>query len=256
MPFALGLIEIIGFSVLLIALAIGTAFDRRGREEGKWYIVAVGLIIVAVYYWSDFTFAEIWKAIRTWGFWEPVMYFFGIGLVYSCLEFALYIRRKARQYKTEWQNHLACTEAVPVFDENGKQRIEVQKNGRGEEFERAVQRHRPYSEVYDDVAAKGASSSLYNKAIGLSAEFVSRYRFRNEIIEIQVNPQSKVDVEPVVNRGELADHICAWTSLWPGYAISLVFGDLLAEVWSALASVFAKISGQFVRISFSNVFKF
>lgn len=253
---ALSLIEMIVFGVFFLALIIGTSYDRRGVEDGKWWVVLVSFILVAVYYWSDFTFSGLWDVVRTWGFWEPLMYFFGIGLVYSGLEFSLYVRRTAKRYEVEWKKHLTQVESVKVIGEDGNVKTEVRKNRDGGTYLHEFTRRRPYSEVYDDVREKGASSALFNTAREYSEKFIRQYFFKNQIIELDLDPVTKIDVVPVVNKRELAEHIAAWTSLWPAYAVSLVVGDLLAEVWSTLSSLLAKISGQFVKLSFANVFKF
>lgn len=62
-------------------------------------------------------------------------------------------------------------------------------------------------------------------------------------------------IEPKINRSELAQGIGCWTFFWPFYAISLVIGDLLDEVWRVMADVLVSISGRFVRLTFKDVFK-
>jgi hypothetical protein len=61
--------------------------------------------------------------------------------------------------------------------------------------------------------------------------------------------------EPLIDKLELAESIGVWTFFWPAYAVSLVIGDLLTEVFNVIAEFLVKISGRFVRFSFADVFK-
>jgi hypothetical protein len=63
------------------------------------------------------------------------------------------------------------------------------------------------------------------------------------------------NIEPKINRQQLAESIGCWTIFWPFYALSLIFGDLLNEVFRIIADLVANISGRFVRMAFKDVFK-
>lgn len=277
--FGLALLELLFLAVFFVLLIVGVTFDRRGKEDVKWWVFGIGLMVLAIWQWSNWTFigdatvpavmngatvvseattrVVLWDAIRSWSFWSPIGYYLLAGLLYSILEFWLDIRRSARFYKAEWQKHLAGYDEIPVLDELGNQtpNPDYDKNDRFANQSKMLTRRRPNSEVYEEVKAKGATSGLFNTALKLTSEFVSRYSFRNRIIEIKIGTD-KISVEPKVNKVELSEHITAWTFLWPAYAVSLILGDLLVEVFNFIADVLAKISGQFVKISFANVFKF
>lgn len=62
-------------------------------------------------------------------------------------------------------------------------------------------------------------------------------------------------IEPKINRQQLAESIGVWTMFWPFYAISLIVGDLLTEVFRVLADMLVGLSGRFVRAAFKDVFK-
>lgn len=278
----LGVVELAFLALFFIACVVGVTFDRRGVEEPKWAIIGVGAALIAVWYWSHWTFfgaahipAEmnngtvvheavdrivLWSVIQSWDLWRPVSEFLIAGLVYSLVEFALDVRRTARFYATEWTKYLTHTEEIEVTttdaDGNVVYVTEEVRNGRGERVTKNVTRQREHSEVYAEVKAKGAASNLFNKALKLSQEFISQYRFKNRFIELTLNKDTKIDVEPKINKVELAEHITAWTLMWPMYLVSLVLGDLLVEIGRVLADVLVKISGRFVRLSFANVFKF
>ena len=270
---ALGIIELIFLGVFFLLLVLGTAFDRHGKEDPKWWIFGIGFIAVAIWFWPEFTFfgdavvkgtdgkpdttrVVLWEAVTAWSFWKPVGAYLAAGLVYSILEFVLDIRRSARFYSDEWKRYLTNTRQVPVLDDDGKPMSQVVKGQFGNEAKEAVTRQKSYGEYYANVREKGAESADFNKALEYSKHFISQYCFKNRIIELQLNETDKVTVEPRVNRIELAEHIGAWTFLWPAYLVSLIIGDLLTEVFNAIAEFFATISGRFVRFSFSNVFKF
>jgi hypothetical protein len=275
----LGLLELLFAAVFFVLLIVGVTFDRRGKEDVKWWVFGIGLMILAAWQWNHWTFigdaqvaavmdgtkvvAEattrvvLWDAIRSWSFWSPIGYYLLAGLLYSILEFWLDIRRSARFYSAEWQSHLNGFDEIPVLDELGNTipNPDYDKNDRFSNTSKMLTRKRTNAEVYEDVKAKGAASALFNQALKLTSDFVSRYSFRNRIIEIKIGTD-KLSVEPKVNKVELSEHITAWTFLWPAYAVSLILGDLLVEVFNFIADVLAKISGQFVKISFANVFKF
>ena len=273
----LGLLELLFVSVFLILLIVGVTFDRRGKEDVKWWVFGIGLLALGLWQWNHWTFIGdahvaavmngtkvisearerivLWDAIRSWEFWSPVFMYLLAGLMYSLLEFVLDVRRSARFYADEWEKHLSSFDYVPVLDANGNMIPDNDGTGTRIGGDRVKTRKHPNSEVYDEVKEKGATSKLFDKASTLTREFVGRYSFRNRIIELKVGTD-KISVEPHINKVELAEHISAWTFLWPAYMISLILGDLLVEIFNMISNVLVKISGQFVKLSFANVFKF
>lgn len=220
---ALGWVEWTFLSVFFLLLIVGTSFDRAGQESPKWYIFGVGFVLVAGYFWKDWTFGSVWSGFTSWVFWKPIVVYLGIGLVYSLIEFLLDIRRSVRFYAAEWKKHLASRDAA---------------------------------ELYREVGEKGALSAKFNDVLEMSKRFINNYNFRNRIIQIVLDKNTKVTPVPHVNRVELAEHIGAWTFFWPFYLVSLIIGDLLTEVFRTIADFLAHVSGRFVKMSFANVFKF
>ena len=76
-------------------------------------------------------------------------------------------------------------------------------------------------------------------------------RVRHLIGLVEINGKAV----PVIDPKALREHLSAWTIFWPFYLISLVLGDLLEWTFDRIALIVTKISGQFVRKHFSNVFK-
>jgi hypothetical protein len=248
---ALGLFEIIFFAVFFILLAIGTTFDRRGREEPKWYIFGVGLVIIVAWFWNDFTFLGAWDTIRTWSFWEPVAAYLGAGLVYSILEFVLDVRRSARQYKTRWDQHLGSRIEVKQLTPDGSGYRSEENPRRGGNT--IVTKDLTVREVLTN--SEEVSNSKVAKE--LVSTFVSNNSGRQSygFVGLAVD-DTGLAPEPKIDKVELAEHVGAWTFFWPAYAVSLVLGDLLTEIFQWLADALVKLSGRFVRMSFAGVFKF
>ena len=61
-------------------------------------------------------------------------------------------------------------------------------------------------------------------------------------------------IEPKLNRTRLSGYISTWTLFWPAYGISLIFGDLIAEIFNTVADFLASISGRAVRRFFNGTF--
>lgn len=274
------------FWVFVVLLVVGTAFDRRGREEPKWYLIGLGFIAAAAYFWPDFTFfgpshvaavmgtgadaakvitpaydrVVLWDLVSGPAFWVPVGSFLGLGLLYSVLEFGLTIRKSARGFAAAWQSFLSKSKTVPVYNTDGSPVIT--KNGKGQDVPST--QTITYGEMILTAKNQGGTYRHYQEAVDLVRSFVDRPRdfsgledfFRqNKIIGAVLTEGDKLSVEPKVDKVELAEHVGAWTFLWPAYAISLIIGDLLTEVFTAIADFLASISGRVVKAAFSDVFK-
>lgn len=213
----------------IIAMVVGCTFDRRQNESPKWWIFFIGLAAYTIYSWSTgyrFSWESFWAA----DLWRAIGIYLAIGLGYSVLEFLLDVRRSVRYWKAKWTAHRAY--------QDGKSK----KLGWQPEDEKVmVKVSRP-------------------DPTDIATDFVSTAsRSTGRIIGVAINPDAKGSddlIVPKIDRGELAEHIGAWTIFWPFYAVSLIIGDLVMEISRVLAGVFAKIAGRFVRMSFSNVFKF
>lgn len=102
--FAIGLLELLFFAFFAIAMVISMSLDRRGKNEPKWFVLIIGLIIAAIWYWKDWTFAGLWSMLFDTAFWMPFAIYLGIGLLYSIVEFMLEVRRSASFFKREWSS--------------------------------------------------------------------------------------------------------------------------------------------------------
>ena len=271
--FGLGLLELAAIVVFFILLAVGTAFDRRGQDAPKWYVVGIFFVVAAVYFWPEYTFfgpahvdavmdgakvitaakdrVVLWPLVSQWSFWTPLFLFLGAGLVYSVIEFVLEVRRMARDYADRWARALDRKIEVYLLDDKGERTQVVGVDGKSSRAGWATK----------TVPARAVFSDLTDKSNAKAAEefvdaFISNNSQRNgSFIGIVKNAEGFAP-EPKINKLSLSASLGAWTFLWPAYAVSLILGDLLTELFSILADFVVNISGRFVRASFSNVFKF
>ena len=245
--FTFGLLEIAFFSVFILMMLVGISFDRRGQEDAKWYVFGIGLAALSFYFSKDWTVGGIWDFVTSKGFWEPMASYLAGGVVYSILELVLNIRRSARNYKEAWTNHLMTT--VQLY--RGVERRFMTADDREREGS-----HIKETVFFSEVLTRAAAGE------GLAVEaartetdrFVSRNQNRHSIVMLAVGEDGTP--QPRINKVELSEHIGAWTIFWPLYAISLVLGDLLTEIFNQLSEFFVSLSGRFVRMSFKDVFKF
>lgn len=88
-----------------------------------------------------------------------------------------------------------------------------------------------------------------------AAYFVSCYApdKSDAVIGIKLDSTGTAPV-PAINKAALAEHIGAWTFLWPFYAMNLVFGNLFIELFRVFGDCIAKLFDKYVRRSFANVF--
>lgn len=231
--FTLGFLELIFISVFFLLMIIGASLDRRGgQEEAKWVIFVIGLVAVAAWFWKDWTFVGLYEYVTSAAFWTPVGYYLAAGLVYSVVEFVLDVRRSARSYREQWAEFLTRKNHVRTADGAAQ----------------AAHANR-------DIIAMAATNE-YARSVAVSEvnNYIHHTNQRNRIVGLDREPDA-LQPSPVINKMELSQHLGAWTIFWPFYALSLIFGDLLTEVFNAISTFLVTISGRFVRMSFSDVFK-
>lgn len=224
---ALGFLELILLGVFVVFMIIGTALDRSETSDSfKWWTFLAGFVGLFFLLPVGWTFAGIWESFKSLEFWQPLAIYLGIGLAYSILEFALAVRRAARRLGDKWQEFL-----------NSKQHISA---GKDSTYERVR-----------DVLTNAARQKDANELVTNFTQTAARSRSSLVMIE-------KVDglkIEPRVNRVELAESISVWTLFWPFYAISLIIGDLLTEIFRTIADFLANASQRAVKAIFADTFK-
>lgn len=255
---ALSWIELTFIIVFFVLMVIGASIDRDGASSPKWYILGIGFIAIGWYYWGDITMSSVVQVLQTWQFWKPIVVYLGIGIVYSILEFVLEIRRSARTLSKSWEGHKNEKITFDILDENGEQVLVDDDtdslSGKRSTRIKARRRSTLGAEYLRLKNGEILPAHELNEVFKETRQFVEFNGTKSGIIGLRLG-EDKLTVEPAVNSSRLADHVGAWTFLWPAYMFSLILGDLMAEVFKALASMMAKISARFVRMSFSDVFK-
>lgn len=174
---------------------------------------------------SDFTFGQIWTDFKSMQFWQPVLIYLSAGVLYSIVEFFFAIRREANLQKGLWASHLKNTEAGLLFKmlEDGS----ISDTNR----EELLSLTRSYVRVQNARVKLGSivSYDIDQKAAQIQA---------------QVVPQ------------ELLDAVTAWVILWPAYLVSLILGDFVTWIFESIRDTFISVSRQFIKITFSNIFKY
>lgn len=281
----LGLIELIFIGVFFLLMVIGTALDRRYNESPKWWILGIGLAVAVVYFWGQTDFTTIWTAVQSWSFWKPLGTYLVAGLIYSVLEFILSVRKMARSHAESWNRFIGTVETTYflkegedgplaskageqvdgqwVKEKDGKYFIRVSDRGifgRNGEVEKEVEMRKVvYRDIFKKAQEVGATDADKERAAKLLNAYLHRDEYRlsdlkKDFVQVELNAGTQ-EVQPVVNRARLSAFIGAWTFLWPAYAVSLILGDFVVEVFRVIGDAFSKLGGRFVKLTFADTFK-
>ena len=96
------------------------------------------------------------------------------------------------------------------------------------------------------------TAAMRSAAVSVKGEFTTRYTSKDMLIKPRVIDG---EIQPAVDKEILATNVGAWSMFWPFYLMSLIVGDLLAEVFNAVAAVIVSMSGRFVKAVFKDTFK-
>jgi len=277
----LGLIELIFFGIFFLLMVVGTTLDRRYYNESpKWWILFGGIAAATVWFWGETDFSSIWSAVSSWSFWKPFGIYLIAGLAYSVLEFILSVRKMASLHSKNWNDFISTIHREYFFIDGDNAGAKagasyVKKASDGKFYVGSIDldpvegrkhvKHEVREEVicFRDVMKRAQGPNATDEEKEAAALLVRNYSSRDEyrlsdlkkdFLQIELNPETMV-VEPTVNRSRLASFIGAWTFLWPAYAVSLLLGDFLVEVFRVIGDVFSKLGGRFVRFTFADVFK-
>lgn len=274
-----GFIELIFIGVFFLLMVVGTALDRRYNESPKWWILGIGLAVAVVYFWGQTDFTTIWTAVQDWTFWKPLGVYLIAGLAYSVLEFILSVRKMSRSHAESWKRFISTVDTKYLLkdgedagsaidgqwvkEKDGKFFVRTSERGifgRNGEIEREVDvRKTVYRDVFKAAQEIGATDAAKEQAAKLLAAYLHRDEYRlsdlkKDFVQVELNEATQ-EVQPVVNRARLSAFIGAWTFLWPAYAVSLILGDFVVEVFRVIGDAFSKLGGRFVRMTFADTFK-
>ena len=187
---ALGLVELLFLTVFFVLLVVGITYDRQGRERDKWWILGIGAISIAAWYWKSWTLNGAWAEVTSWDFWKPVGYYLLFGLGYSIVEFILDIRRSATMYADLWAKHLTKTKYFGLRNPDGS--LKTEKYGEMIGSERVIGIDVPYSNLYTEIKEQGAESANFNTVLQLSKDFIENNTQRYHIVGLKLDPITKV----------------------------------------------------------------
>lgn len=239
--FVLSVWAAIAFGIFVLAMIVSCTFDRYDNIAPKWWVLFLGMIAY-VFFVGPAAFT--WQMFLARDLWVMVGGYLAIGLGYSLIEFFLNVRRSAKRWAESWTSCKTNESNIEKFD---KEAAQANDN---------IRRKR--------LAYQGDASDLVKEepitAAGLMAATYVEQNTRNsrsgEIISIRLGTESdESPVVPYVRRFVLARHVSAWTIFWPFYAISLIIGDLLTQIFRIIADIIVYMSGRMVKRMFKNVFK-
>ena len=234
---AFTIFHLVAFAVFTVLFCLGAAFDRRGNEGFKWWVLFGAFIVLVSFSIGSISLASIWGSLTSASFWQMAGIYAILGLTYSVIEFFLHVRKNAKETSTSWAKFIKKQEVwfLKEIAEISPELASFVKDGR--------------LNVSNEEVLKFGDEEQRARVL---QSFTYYHSSKSNLIKIKSAENS---VKPVIDRDELASHIGAWSVFWPFYAISLVFGDLLEEVWDTIARFIIKISEKFVNSAFSNIFK-
>lgn len=269
---AFGLLELLFLGVFIVALIISTATDRYGNDHHKWWVIMTFLVIIGAWYWPHWSFfgpahvdavvdaagkvtieahdrVVLFQVLTSPVFWKPVSWFLAVGLVYAVFEFFFGVWRAAREYRERWAEHL-------------KNEI----SNRHEALNKAIMAGTgsndwTYASVLRASKNREAVLAAYSDGIEMSVlesatrQVLREFSAENTKARFIVAAVTENEMQPQISKWRLTRWLTAWTFLWPAYALSLIFGDLLREVFIAFTDALVAMSGRIVRATFADVFK-
>lgn len=239
-----GIFDLVLLILVLGCMSFGIFLDRRGQWGTKWWMLFICTLVLGALYYSHWSVAGIWAAVTSWEFWKPACYFLIIGVVYSQLEFVINIGRTRRWISGAWQNWLATEVAVKQAGNTGMPELVAWKKLLAEAHERGG------AFAHFQIVANGIREFVQSPG-----RFASIGKPTGDVIVRLKVADDKLSIDPSIDRAVMSQCLFAWTVLWPLYAINLLFGDLLVELFSGWARLLARMFDGFVKAAFNDVFK-
>lgn len=239
--FVLSVWAAIAFGIFVLAMIVSCTFDRYDNIAPKWWVLFLGMIAY-VFFVGPAAFT--WQMFLARDLWIMVGGYLAIGLGYSLIEFFLNVRRSAKNWAESWTSFKSNKSTIEKFDKEAAQAADNTRRLRA-----SYQGKEGDLDMTDPLTATEMMAEKY-------IEQNSHYKSSHEIIGIRAGkPTDESPVVPYVRRFVLARHVSAWTIFWPFYAISLIIGDLLTQIFRIIADIIVYMSGRMVKRMFKNVFK-
>lgn len=234
---AIGLLELGLIAVFLIAMVISVSVDRCGVPHPKWIVTLLGIGGVLFLTRDSWTLSSLGDFVLSATFWVPLLKYLGAGLAYSFVEFARETRLSAKRLKDDWESFLNTT--APA-------------RGRQDDDHKKMLRDVLNNLTTGVGSTDEDTAAMRSAAVSVKGEFTTRYAMKDMLIKPRVIDG---EIQPAVDKEILATNVGAWSMFWPFYLMSLIVGDLLAEVFNAVAAVIVSMSGRFVKAVFKDTFK-
>lgn len=252
-----GIIDMILMALLLFGLLIGSSLtNRHSSVSVLWTAVIVVGVLYALWNWSSWTFAGIFDFITSVGFLKGLLIYLGAGVLYSVLEFILMVRRAVKRHTIAWKNFMSDTLRFNGFGPEVPPElvnyIDLQSTG-------ANFVHAPRNLLWKHLSREKQVEML--REMVRSANMSARFRLEDKVVSLRVKGEddpannSELGVEPRIDKEELAFFAAHWTLFWPAFAVGLLLGDFVTEVFNQLANLIARLSTGVVRRMYQNVFK-
>lgn len=102
-------------------------------------------------------------------------------------------------------------------------------------------------------ATTGKAEDQANAVAGIE-RFVAYVNDSGALVNLSVKPDT-LELDPSLNRAHVLYSTTPWLLMWPAYALSLIFGDLLTNIAEFIFDTFQNLGNRMVRKLFANTFK-
>lgn len=244
--FTFGFLELLVIGAFLIAMIVSVSFDRHGEPAPKWVVTMLGIGALLFFTKENWTVQTLMSFALSSTFWVPLLKYMGLGFLYTIVEFIRGVRMSKHNITEAYADHL-----------DRDSRFVLRNYGSGRD---APHLDGSVRELFAKAAALPADTAVEEERRVLAlarqarVEFCSMVRSKSALVSPTVTSTGEFDV--AVNKGLVAMNVGPWVMFWPFYLLSLVVGDLLAEMFSTFADYLSTIGGKYVRAVFKDVFKF
>lgn len=269
--------EIVFFSVFAVFLFLGIFLDDKSdHSEFKWFVIVIGAIATAVYYWSEWSSGSILSVFTESNFLQNIGIYLAAGLGFAIVKFFLEIKKSANYFAASWKDY-SKTATIDLPHSSANDAIYVQKLKNffdvkdGENLPRNLsflKAQEFYQLIANDETMK--SEDVFSKFVIPSwkialHEAVDKFCNRSylsysvqkgrKFISMTTKNDESFQPKPEINKAKLSSFISAWTILWPFYLIVMILGDIVANIFEWVTEIINAISFKAVEKIFQSAFK-
>jgi hypothetical protein len=267
--------EIVFFSVFAVFLFLGIFLDDKSdHSEFKWFVIVIGAIATAVYYWSEWSSGSILSVFTESNFLQNIGIYLAAGLGFAIVKFFLEIKKSANYFAASWKDY-SKTATIDLPHANDAIYVQKLKNffdvKDGEKTPQTVSFLKAqdfYHTIANDETLK--SDDMFSKftipswqaALNNAVEkFCNRSYLSYSVqkgrkfISMQLGKDESFQPKPSINKAKLSSFISAWTILWPFYLVVMILGDIVANIFEWVTEIINAISFKAVEKIFQSAFK-